>query len=232
MISYSLPWITTLYLQICSSGKQTLLTYTRESHWAKPLSSQTWTAPAKPRSGTDARTVWHLNLTQAFQGLPELSRPAPPPEWFLTSPVQAHAESCLPPTATTLNVLEPRQGPCSPLSFLPELVLRLLAWLYSNYGCIETGGDSCQEGQQQIPCALTDSRGHGHLFKLQIKTSGCQGPGEGLSHRPARSNTNALGKRQPGPGHNHGSCAEKVGTMHGLGLRGANFQSGVVSLLV
>lgn len=32
MISYSLSWITTLYLQICSSGKQTLLTYTKESH--------------------------------------------------------------------------------------------------------------------------------------------------------------------------------------------------------
>lgn len=156
MISYSLPWITTLYLQICSSGKQTLLTYTRESHWAKPLSSQTWTAPAKPRSGL--------------------------------------------------------------------VVLKL--WLHRNRRRLLPGRAAAD------PRALTDSRGHGHLFKLQIKTSGCQGPGEGLSHRPARSNTNALGKRQPGPGHNHGSCAEKVGTMHGLGLRGANFQSGVVSLLV
>lgn len=94
-----------------------------------------------------------LKPDPGFPGTPRIVPPrhAPPPEWFLTSPVQAHAESCLPPTATTLNVLEPRQGPCSPLSFLPELVLRLLAWLYSNYGCIETGGDSCQEGQQQIP---------------------------------------------------------------------------------
>lgn len=130
MISYSLSWITTLYLQICSSGKQTLLTYTRESHWAKPLSSQTWTAPAKPRSGTDARKV-----------------------------------------------------PCSPLSFLPELVLRLLAWLSSNYGCIETRGDSCQEGQQQIPCALTDSRGHGHL----VDASGLPGATPMLSASDSQS---------------------------------------------
>lgn len=231
MISYSLSWITT-YLQICSSGKQTLLTYTKESHWAKPFSSQTWTAPCQA-------TIWDrctgvaLKPDPAFKGLPE-SPPPHPPEWFLTSPIQAQAESCLPPIATTLNVLERHtRVPCSPLSSLPELVLRLLAWLSSNYGCIETRGDSCQEGRQQMPpvhsLILVVME---HLFKFQIKKSGCQGPGEGLSHGAATSNTNALGKLQPEPGHNHGSCAEKVGTVHGLSLSRANFQSEVVSLLV
>lgn len=130
--------------------------------------------------------MWHLDLIQAFKGLPE-SPPPRPPEWFLASPVQAQAESCLPPTATTLNVLERHtRVPCSPLSSLPELVLRLVAWLSSNYGCIETRGDSCQEGQQQIPpvhsLILMVMK---HLLKLQIRKSGCQGPGEGLSHRAA-----------------------------------------------
>lgn len=62
-------------------------------------------------------TIWD-RCTQGValkpdQGFPETPRIAPPrpPEWFLTSPVQTQAESCLPPTATTLNVLEPHQGP-------------------------------------------------------------------------------------------------------------------------
>lgn len=39
------------------------------------------------------------------------------------------------------------------------------------------------------------------------------------------SNTLALVKLQPEPvGHGHGSCAEKVGSMRGLILSGANFK--------
>lgn len=72
-----------------------------------------------------------------------------------------------------------------------------------------------------------------HLFKLQIQKSGCQGPDAGLSHRAVMSNTLAFRRLQPEPvGHNHGSCAEKVGLMLGLILSGLNFQSEVVSLLV
>lgn len=37
MISYSLSWFKTLYLQVCSPGEQTLLNYTKESHWAKTI---------------------------------------------------------------------------------------------------------------------------------------------------------------------------------------------------
>lgn len=71
------------------------------------------------------------------------------------------------------------------------------------------------------------------LFKLQRKKSGRQGPGVGLSPRAVTSNAIALGKLQPEPvGHDHGSCAEKVGIMRGLVLSGSNFQSEVVSSCV
>lgn len=70
-----------------------------------------------------------------------------------------------------------------------------------------------------------------HLFKLQKQRSGCQGLGTSLCHRAAVGNTLALGKLQP-VGHNHGSCAEKVGIVRGLILSGSNFQSEVVSSCV
>lgn len=108
MISYLLFWIKTLYLWICSSGEQTLLNYTKESHWAKPfISSQTWTAPCQAPIW-DSGTCAALRPDPGFQGTRRIS-PAPP-----TSPMYlshwGRAKSCPPPTAATTHTT-PHQGP-------------------------------------------------------------------------------------------------------------------------
>lgn len=109
MISYLLFWIKTLYLQICSSGEQTLLNYTKESHWAKPFfSSQMWTAPLPSRKLGQVAPVRHLDLIQAFKGLVQSPQPHPPAP--CTCPIRGRAKSCLPPTAATTHTT-PHQGP-------------------------------------------------------------------------------------------------------------------------
>lgn len=104
MISYSLFWIETLYLQICSSGELTLLNYTKESHWAGPfISSQKWTVPSKPQSGTDGTCV-ALRPDPGFPRTPRISlAPTPDCQWFLTNPYTCpiQAPHPQPPPLTT-----------------------------------------------------------------------------------------------------------------------------------